>query len=244
MKILIINPNSTASMTHKIGEVALRIAAPGTTVRAVNPPDSPASIECHTEEALCVPGLLRCIQEAEAQGYDAYVIACFGDPGLDAAREQARGPVIGIAEAAMHAASMVANSFSVVTTLERTVGMAWHLAERYGMQRFCRNVRAADLPVLDLEDPSKNARTLIRDECLRALREDRCESIVLGCAGMTDLCRSLSDEIGAPVIDGVAVAVKLVESLVTLGLRTSKLGDWATPPLKPACAPLASRSGS
>lgn len=236
MKILIVNPNSTASMTAKIGEVAARIAASGTTVSALNPPDSPLSIECYTEEALCVPGLLHCIREGEAQGYDGYVIACFGDPGLDAARELARGPVIGIAEAAMHAASMVSNSFSIVTTLDRTVGMAWHLAERYGMQRFCKNVRAADLPVLDLEDPTKNAHALIRDECLRALHEDRCESIVLGCAGMTDLCRSLSDEIGAPVIDGVAVAVKLAESLSALGLRTSKIGYWAPPPAKPQCS--------
>lgn len=235
MKILIVNPNSTASMTTKIGAVAAAIAAPGTLVNAVNPLDSPASIECHTEEALCVPGLLRCIQEGETQGYDAYVIACFGDPGLEAAREQARGPVIGIAEAAMHAASLVAPSFSVVTTLARTKGMAWHLAERYGMNRFCRNVRAADIPVLDLEDPSKNARSLIRDECLRALQEDRSESIVLGCAGMADLCRWLSDEIGAPVIDGVVVAVKFAESLATLGLRTSKMGPWAQPPTKPQC---------
>ena len=235
MKILIVNPNSTASMTAKIGAVASEVAAPGTLVKAVNPVDSPASIECHTEEALCVPGLLRCIQEGEAQGHDAYVIACFGDPGLEAAREQARGPVIGIAEAAMHAASLLAPSFSVVTTLARTTGMAWHLAERYGMQRFCRNVRAADVPVLDLEDPTKNARVLIRDECLRALREDGCESIVLGCAGMTDLCRWLSAEIGAPVIDGVAVAVKFAESLAALGLKTSKLGPWAPPPVKPRC---------
>ena len=235
MNILIVNPNSTASMTAKIGAVAASIAAPGTTIRAVNPVDSPASIECYTEEALCVPGVLRCIQDGEAQGDDAYIIACFGDPGLEAAREQARGPVIGIAEAAMHAASLVAPSFSVVTTLARTTGMAWHWAERYGMQRFCKNVRAADVPVLDLEDPAKNARTLIRDECLRALQEDRCEAIVLGCAGMTDLCRWLSNEIGAPVIDGVAVAVKFAESLVSLGLNTSKLGYWASPPLKPQC---------
>ncbi|WP_079419033.1 aspartate/glutamate racemase family protein [Thiomonas intermedia] len=235
MKILIVNPNSTASMTAKIGAVATEVAAPGTTVTAVNPTDSPASIECHTEEALCVPGLLRCIQDGEAQGYDAYVIACFGDPGLEAARELAKGTVIGIAEAAMHAASLVAPSFSVVTTLARTTGMAWHLAERYGMQRFCKNVRAADVPVLDLEDPSKNARTLIRDECLRALQEDRSEAIVLGCAGMTDLCRWLSAELDVPVIDGVSVAVKFAESLATLGLKTSKLGPWAPPPVKPLC---------
>ena len=97
MKILIVNPNSTASMTAKIGAVAVEIAAPGTTVTAVNPPDTPASIECYSEEALCVPGLLRCIQDGEARGYDAYVIACFGDPGLDAqCRRLEQAPLRGI----------------------------------------------------------------------------------------------------------------------------------------------------
>lgn len=235
MRILVVNPNSTASMTETIGQAAADCAAPGTNILAVNPPDSPVSIECHTEEALSVPSLLRCVKEGEAQGFDGYVIACFGDPGLDAARELATGPVVGIAEAAMHAASLISGSFSVVTTLERTTGMAWHLAERYGMKRFCRNVRAADVPVLDLEDPTKNARQLIRDECLRALDEDRSEAIVLGCAGMADLCRWLTDEIGAPVVDGVAAGVKLVEALVALGLRTSKRGAWAAPPIKPQC---------
>ena len=89
----------------------------------------------HYDEALAVPGLLQEIEEGERAGMDAYVIACFGDPGLSAARELARGPVIGIAEAAMHMASLVAPSFSVVTTLARTSGMAWHLAERYGITR-------------------------------------------------------------------------------------------------------------
>lgn len=235
MRILVINPNSTASMTEKIGRAAADCAAPGTLIDAINPPDSPVSIECHTEEALSVPGLLRCVQQGEALGYDGFVIACFGDPGLEAARELASGPVMGIAEAAMHAASLISPSFSVVTTLERTTGMAWHLAERYGMKRFCRNVRAANVPVLDLEDASKNARQIIRAECLRALDEDRCEAIVLGCAGMADLCRWLSDETGVPVVDGVAAAVKLVEALVGLGLHTSKRNAWATPPLKPQC---------
>lgn len=235
MKILVVNPNSTVSMTRKIGEAAARMAGPETQIHAVNPNDSPVSIECYTDEAFCISGLLRCVREGEIRGYDGYVIACFGDPGLDAAREQANGPVIGVAEAAMHAASLIAHSFSIVTTLERTVDMSWHLADRYGMRRFCKNVRATDLAVLDLEDPTKSAYAQIREECLRALDQDHCEAIVLGCAGMADLCRTLSDDLGAPVIDGVSVAVKMVEGLVALNLRTSKRGSWARPPEKTQC---------
>ena len=129
----------------------------------------------------------------------------------------------------MHAASFVSTGFSVVTTLERTCVMARRLADRYGFRDVCRGVRGTNLPVLELENPASGAYERIRDECRRALDEDRSGAIVLGCAGMADLCGRLSDELGAPVIDGVAAAVKFVEALVGLGLATSKRGDYAPP---------------
>lgn len=229
MRIKIINPNTTWSMTEKIGACARAVARPGTEVVAVSPAMGPASIESHYDEALAVPGLLQEIAAGEREGMDGYVIACFGDPGLKPARELAHGPVVGIAEAAMHMASMVGARFSVVTTLGRTMGQAWHLAEIYGMQRFCANVRACELPVLELEVPGSNARERITDECRRALAEDGCDTLVLGCAGMADLCEHISHTLGVPVIDGVAAATSMVESLVLLGLRTSKHGELARP---------------
>jgi allantoin racemase len=229
MKLKIINPNTTQSMTDKIRQCAVAVAAPGTRISAVSPRMGPASIESHYDEALSVPGILDEILAGEQEGMDGYVIACFGDPGLYAAREVARGPVIGIAEAAMHMASVVGSSFSVVTTLARTCNIAWHLAERYGMKRFCNNVRACDLAVLELERPGSDARRIITEACRQALVEDRSECIVLGCAGMTDLCDEIADAIGAPVIDGVVCAVKMAEALVSVRLGTSKRGDWARP---------------
>jgi allantoin racemase len=229
VKIKLVNPNTTASMTAMMGECARSVAAPGTQVVASNPSKGPPSIEGWYDEALAVPGLLAEIAAGEAEGCDGYVIACFGDPGLYAAREIARGPVVGIAEAAMHAASLVASSFAVVTTLARTRGMAWQLAERYGMRRFCRSVRAADIPVLELASPGSRARQSIEAECRQALEIDGADAIVLGCAGMADLARELSTSIGAPVIDGVTAAVKLVEGLVALGLQTAKRGEYAAP---------------
>lgn len=232
MKIRLINPNTTWSMTDKMGVCARAVAAPGTLIQAVSPSTGPVSIESHYDDALTVPGLLDEIRAGEAEGCDAYVIACFGDPGLYAARELATGPVIGIAEAAMHAASLIGTGFSVVTTLARTCGQAWDLADRYGMRRFCRNVRACELPVLALEDPASDARRVIIDECRRALAEDGSDVLVLGCAGMTDLCEEIARATGVPVVDGVAAAVKMAEMLVALRLRTSKRGDFATPPPK------------
>ena len=229
MRIKIINPNTTWSMTEKIGACARSVARPGTEIVAVSPAMGPASIESHYDEALAVPGLLQEIAAGEREGIDGYVIACFGDPALYAARELARGPVIGIAEAAMHAASVIAPGFSVVTTLQRTVGMAWHLAERYGMTRFCKNVRATDVPVLELDVPGSPARQTIIDECRRALDEDGSDAIVLGCAGMAEFCREVEDAIGAPVVEGVTAAVKWAEALIALKLHTAKRGDYARP---------------
>ncbi|HXH02666.1 MAG TPA: aspartate/glutamate racemase family protein, partial [Candidatus Competibacteraceae bacterium] len=153
MRIKVINPNTTPSMTETIGAAARVAAAPGTEIVAVSPSMGPVSIEGHYDEAMSVIGLLDEVRRGEEEGFDGYVIACFGDPGLSAAREIARGPVIGIAEAAMHVASLISTGFSVVTTLERTCIIAEHLAERYGMARFCRRVRATELSVLDLEKP-------------------------------------------------------------------------------------------
>jgi allantoin racemase len=229
MRIKVINPNTTTSMTNKIGAAARAAAAAGTEILAVNPAKGPVSIEGHYDEAVSVIGLLEEVHAGEAAGVDGYVIACFGDPGLLAAREIARGPVLGIAEAAMHAASMVATGFSVVTTLERTRIITEHLVAAYGMTRFCRKVRATELAVLDLEDQNSAARRIVAAECRRALEEDGSGAVVLGCAGMADLTRALSQQLGAPVIDGVAVAVKFVEALVGLGLGTSKKGDLALP---------------
>ncbi len=119
MKIKLINPNTTQRMTEAMGRCAREVANAGTAVVAVSPTMGPPSIESHYDDALAVPGLLAEIAAGERDGFDGYVIACFGDPGLYAAREIARGPVIGIAEAAMHAASVLAPGFSVVTTLSR-----------------------------------------------------------------------------------------------------------------------------
>ncbi|WP_433755870.1 aspartate/glutamate racemase family protein [Nocardia sp. CA-135398] len=230
MRIRVVNPNTTRAMTDTIEQCAKAVAGPGTLLDAVTAEMGPASIESHYDEALSVPGILAAIQRGEQEGIDGYVIACFGDPGLDAARELARGPVVGIAEAAMRTASHLGGGFSIVTTLSRTVGRADELVYRYGLQRFCRGIHACEIPVLALEDP--DARKIITEACRHAVDADGSDAVVLGCAGMAELCDHIRDEIGVPVIDGVAAATLTVQSLITLGLRKSGRGEFATPPPK------------
>jgi allantoin racemase len=225
----IVNGNTSAAMTRSIAEAAKKAARPDTTIRAVEPAFGPASIEGYYDDAFAVPGLLVRIAEGEADGVDAHVIACFDDTGLDAARAAANAPVVGIGEAAFHYASLLCHRFSVVTTLSRSVAVIESNLLRYGLDRRCARVRATDIPVLALDDPSSNARARIAGEIAAALEHDGADAIVLGCAGMADLAASLSDEFGVPVVDGVAAAVTLAEGLAAIRLKTSKRGPYARP---------------
>lgn len=227
--IQVINPNTSLAMTETIGAAARAVAAANTEILAVCPQQGVASIEGHFDEAIAAIGVLEQIKLGREQGAKGHVIACFGDPGLLAARELAQGPVVGIAEAAMHLATMVATRFSIVTTLPRTVIIARHLLQQYGFEHHCAALHAIDLPVLALEDGSGVAQEKVRQRCIQALHEDDSGAIVLGCGGMADLAQELTRELGVPVIDGVGAAVKMVESLLALGLNTSKHGDLDYP---------------
>ena len=107
-----------------------------------------------------------------------------------------------------------------------------NLVRRYGFGDMCCRVRAADIPVLDLESNSEEAILSIKKQLERALAEDGAEGIILGWAGMVDLSRTVTSQYHMPVIDGVGAAIKLVEGLPTLGLPTSSLGGYASPPEK------------
>lgn len=198
MKLHIINPNATASMTETIRAAAAAVALPSTTLVAWTGIGAPASIEGYADEATALPGMLAAIARAEAEGADAHVIACFDDPGLDAAREIARGPVLGICQAGVQVAMILAKRFSIVTTLPRSVPIIEDLVAAYGAGAHCRRVRSAALPVLALEEDACRAEDAIARQIEAARDEDGAEAIVLGCAGMVDLVAALTRRTGSP----------------------------------------------
>ena len=228
MRILVLNPNTTASMPEKIGAAARRVASAGTEIVAMNSANGPASIEGFYDEAMSLAGMLAVIRNTP--DFDAVVIACFDDTGLDAARCLTDKPVIGIGEAAYHMASMISNKFSVVTTLARSVPALEHNLHRYGLIARCARVRSSEVAVLELEHPGSDACNRISAEIGRAVAEDRAEAIVLGCAGMADLADTLAKEHGLPVLDGVVCAIGLAEAMVKLQLFTSRRGGYSPPP--------------
>lgn len=230
MRITLINPNTSRAMTAKIAAAAREAAGPDVVIDAVCPETGAAAIESHVDEVLAAAAVVDLVrQDQQAGGSDAYVIACFGDPGLDAARELVDVPVIGIAEAAMHAATLAGRTFAVVTTLSRTLGRARDLVARYGMRDAAVWLTAAEIPVLELEDTGSEAAASIARLCHEAVRREA-DVIVLGCAGMADLCRMLTATAGVPVVDGVASAVGLATAMVRMGLKTSKRSEYASPP--------------
>jgi allantoin racemase len=225
MKILVINPNTTASMTRTIELAALRVARPDTEIVARSPSGGVASIEGNADGIVSAFHMLSVIR-AEAR-VDGIVIACFDDTGLHAARELVECPVVGIGEAALHAASLVSARFSVLTSLQRSVAILERNAVASGWSLTTFRVHASDLAVLDLESDSAYGTLLERARAV--LAHDHSECLVLGCGGMSHWTSRLTRDLGVPVVDGVAAAVSFVEGLVAQGLGTSKAISYASP---------------
>jgi len=226
-KIVVINPNTTASMTDRIRLVSESVISDDFCLTVVNPSSGPASIEGYYDEAMSLAGLLGLVkQHHDAAGF---VIACFDDTGLDAARCLTASPVVGIGEAAYHMASMISNKFGVVTTLSRSIPALEHNLVRYGLAARCSGVRASDIPVLEVEASNGTAFERINAEVEQAIKTDKAEAIVLGCAGMAELGATLHDLHNIPVLDGISCAIKQVEAMIYLNLKNSNIGGYAKP---------------
>lgn len=229
MKIKIINPNTTQKMTENIRAAALRYAHRDTEIYAVSPENGPASIESYYDEYLAIPGVLGEIIKGEKEDIDAYIIACFGDPGLFAAREITNKPVVGIAEAAILTSKIISPNFSIVSVLERSRYMSEQLVRTYGVESWCRSIRSTGLSVLDFEKNPKAGLEALVKAGSEAVQNDAAECILLGCAGFVTFLDEIRNALRVPVLDGVSPAVKMAESLVELGCFTSKICTWQRP---------------
>jgi allantoin racemase len=205
-------------------------AAPGTAVRVLDVPTGPASIESAYEEMLAIPPTLDLVMACEREGYDAAIIGCFGDPGLEAARELVAMPVVGPAESSMLLAAGLGHRFSVLTIFESLIAGQELLAVRTGVRAKLASVRATGIPVLELmAEPARTRARLI--EVARACVEgDRADSFIFGCMTMSflDMADEVAAAVGAPAVDAARAALKHAETLVAMGLAHSKRA-WPTP---------------
>lgn len=228
MRILVINPNTTQAMTDAIGEVARAAAAPGTEVECTSPAGGPRSIEGFTDEVLAAYHLVETVA-ANRGRYDAIVVACYGDPAVSACREVSDVPVVGIAEASFHMASLVAHKWSIVTVLPRVKPLLEEVVIRNGLERRCASIRPAPLTVLEIEEDLDRAKRMMVEEARVAIDQDGAEAILLGCAGLGPIDKAMQSELGVPVFDGTACAVKLAESLISYGVSTAKVHAYLAP---------------
>jgi len=228
IRLKAINPNTTLEMTENIGEQARRYTSDDVEVVAVSPEKGPISIESYYDDYLAIPGLLEEIREDESE-FDAFINACWGDPGIDACREVTEKPVVGIAEASMYVANMLGASFSVATILPRAKNFIAETVRTTGMESKCASIRCTDLTVVETEETREAAREALYEASTRAIEEDGTEVICLGCAGMGGLDDDLEERLPVPVVDSVAAAAVQAEGLVRLGKSTSKITTYSLP---------------
>jgi len=228
MRILVVNVNTTTSMTESIGAQARAAAAPGTQIVPLTPFIGADSCEGNFESYLAAVAVMDRVV-AYDEPFDAVIQAGFGEHGREGLQELLDVPVVDITEAAAHLAYLLGRRYSVVTTLDRTVPLIQDRLLVSGLDSHCASVRSSGLSVLELERSPEQALDAVVAQARRAIEEDQAEVIVLGCGGMAGLDSAVRDATGVPVVDGVAAAVKLAESLVQLGLTTSKVRAYAPP---------------
>lgn len=226
--ILVINPNTSAAMTQAVDEVARRVAGSETAITSVNPEQGTPTIEGAADEVIASYFMLDLV--ARNRDYDGYVIACYGDPALDACRELVDAPVVGMAEGSFHLANLVAHRWSIITVMPRLRPVLEDLLVRYGVERRCASIRSLDVRVGS--DTPQSLVDQLRSEAERAIEVDGAEAVLLGCASWAPIAPRLADTIGAPVVDGVTGAVTLLESLRRLGVTTSRRGAYVLPEAK------------
>jgi len=232
MKLLVINPNTSVPMTDQIRAALETIKRPDTDLTVTCPDRGPETIESAYDEAYAIPPILELVKKANQDGYDAVILACFSDPGLDAAKEISDIPVIGIEEATLHMAAMLGAKFSIMTPRKQRIPSKVEHVHLRGLSHFLASVRSLDLTVAETEaDPAKTKQRLI-EVSQRAVEEDGAEVIVMGCAGMAGYAREIEETLNIKVLDPSAVALKTTEAIVDLGLSHSKVGLFARPPEK------------
>lgn len=207
MAVIIINPNSTASMTEAM-LVQARKAAPHQSFEGWTSHNGPPAIQGPQDGETATKPLLQLVQQASEAGADGIVIGCFDDTALYEAIACADCPVIGIGQASYHYAALRNWRFSVVTTLSVSVPVIEDNIRRTGLGSFVSKVRASDVPVLDLDTAPDKASEIIKSEALQAQKLDGISAVVLGCAGMVEVYHHVERALSVETIDPVTIAAR------------------------------------
>ncbi|MCB1999437.1 MAG: aspartate/glutamate racemase family protein [Burkholderiaceae bacterium] len=232
MKLLLVNPNTSASVTDLIRAEAERTAAPGTDVQVLTAPFGVAYIETRFEALIGAYAVAELAARHHGQ-YDALVVAAFGDPGLQGLREVLPCPVIGLTDAALASACLLGQRFSIVAISQRIRAWYGETVAHYGLGSRLASIRGLDEPLADIGNVQGDQSERLVQLAERCVTDDGADVIVLAGAPLAGLARSLHGRLPVPCVDGVSSAVRHAESLVALQPGSASRGSFAPPPIKP-----------
>ena len=231
MKILVINPNSSPTVTGAIMESAQAAAQPTTELVGVTTKGGTRNIDSAFADYLSGAFMLRtCLEAVTLHAPDAVVLAGFGRVGGDALKEALAIPVVSISEASMAMACVLGHRFTTLTMLRQFIPYQEDLVRYYGFEAKCASVRAININVEACVVERERTLAELKAQIQRVVAEDHAEVVILACAGLCGYDRELTQLAGVPVLDPVKMGVKVAESLVALGVSHSKIRKFAAPP--------------
>jgi allantoin racemase len=234
-KILWIDPVGTDLFDQPIKEFLETSKRPETVIDVISLKRGPMHLEYHYYEALILADTLHVVRQAELDGYDAAVIGCFYDPGLGEAREITENMIVTApAEAAMHIATTLGHTFSILVGRKKWIPKMHENVVKYGFSDQLASFKSLDMGVYDFQkDPAKTAQ-MMRAAAREAVEVDGAEVIVLGCTIEFGFYKELQEELGVPVLDAVLAPFKYAEFLIELRKRFdwthSKIYGYQSPP--------------
>ncbi|HEV8617582.1 MAG TPA: aspartate/glutamate racemase family protein [Methylomirabilota bacterium] len=231
MRLLVINPNSSETVTAAIMESARRGASAGTELVGVTTKGGTRNIDSAFADYLSGAYVIRtCLEAVTVHTPDAVVLAGFGRVGIDALKEALTIPVVSISEASMAMACLLGHRFTTLTMLQQFIPYQQDLVRLYGFEAKCASVRAINVNVEECVTNRDTTLAELKVQIQKIVTEDRAEVVVLACAGLCGYDEELTRLAGVPVLDPVAVTVRVAESFVGLGLAHSKIRKFAKPP--------------
>ena len=226
--ILLINPNTTASITDLVLKTAKGFARPDTKLRALTGAFGPRYVASRAGYAIAGHAALDAFANDRGPK-DVVVLACFGDPGLAALKEVSPVPVVGMADASILQACALGARFSIVTGGERWKSMLEEFVASHGLSARLASVRTVAPTGADIARNPKAALAVLAKGCTACVREDGADVVILGGAGLAGLAAKLAAKVEVPLLDGVACAISMAESLALQKPAKATRGTLARP---------------
>ena len=232
MKLLVINPNISESVSELIKAEAERCLLPGTELTVMTAQFGVAYIETRAESLIGGYATMQLAAE-HYQDYDAVVVAAFGDPGLEAIREMLPIPVIGMTEAALASAALYGGRCSIIAISNRIKAWYQETAEQHGFGSRLANIRSLSDPLADIGKVQEDQGSRLVALAHQAIEQDGADCLIMAGAPLAGLAREVMDQIPVPVLDGVSCAVRQAQMQVLTGNKGRTAGSYAAPPEKP-----------